>query len=753
MLVARPAMGTTLRIVTYNISGDTTTFDNANGVPPSGPLSTVMQALGAETLAGDAQPIDVLGLEELNNTPSNTEQPIVAALDALYPGANYAYSTQVDQTDSTSSGGGPSGLIYNTKTVQIVSSAALGTVSGSGAARQPLRFELQPVGYGSNADFYMYVDHAKAQAGSTDATRRGIEADEVRTDADSLPANSHIIYTGDWNLAGNTTGGANSGSSEIAYQDLTASAGATLASGATAGSEQANDPIATTFQGNSSATSNVKLYTESATELSIRFDLQLDSPAVVPGNNQPGLQLIPDTYESFGNSYYVGNTLSTTMTLDGEVTDSTNTGPLTDLSNRSAVLTALTQLTDHLPVVADYDIVGINPLPNTWLGGTGNWSTSADWSTSLVPNDPGVSVFIDGGNSIASIVTLNQNATVENLTLDANDTLVINSGETLTISGPASSVLTGTLKNSGTLAVIAGTTQLLANSTASGAFTVSAGATLKINGSLGLTALTSNGATIFAANPSSGILARTFSSIAIGSSGALTVTAATQTSGPMVDPNRTVLATSALAMSPSGTLNLNNNDMIVQNAGTAGLTTIFGQINEGRSGGTWTGAGITSSSAAATPTVTALGVELNNDGNGNTLMNSFDGQTVGNADVLVKYTYAGDANLDGVVNGSDYALIDNGFNADRSYLAQNPGGTSLPETGWRNGDFNYDGVINGDDYILIDNAFNSEGSASFAAAPATPAAQPTEQIAQVPEPSSLAMLIVGSAGLLRRRRR
>jgi hypothetical protein len=309
-------------------------------------------------------------------------------------------------------------------------------------------------------------------------------------------------------------------------------------------------------------------------------------------------------------------------------------------------------------------------------------------------------VSIDNGNPTASVVTLNQNTTVENLTLDANDTLIISSGETLTINGLTGSVLTGILSNSGTLAVTGGTTQLLSNSTASGTFTVSSGATLKINGTLGLTTLTSNGATVFAANSGSGILARSFSSIGIGSSGAVSITAATQTAGPMVNPNRTVLVTPGLAITAGGTLNLNNNDMIVQNVGATGLTTIVSEIKQGRnggSGGAWTGTGITSSSAAATPTTTALAVELNNNGSGNTLVSSFDGQTVGNADVLVKYTYAGDANFDGVVNGSDYALIDNGYNADQSYLAQNPGGTSPPLTGWRNGDFNYDGVINGDD--------------------------------------------------------
>ena len=56
--------------------------------------------------------------------------------------------------------------------------------------------------------------------------------------------------------------------------------------------------------------------------------------------------------------------------------------------------------------------------------------------------------------------------------------------------------------------------------------------------------------------------------------------------------------------------------------------------------------------------------------------------------VLVKHTYAGDANLDGKIDVDDYGRIDLNI----------PLGTS----GWNNGDFNYDGKINVDDYGIID---------------------------------------------------
>ena len=60
------------------------------------------------------------------------------------------------------------------------------------------------------------------------------------------------------------------------------------------------------------------------------------------------------------------------------------------------------------------------------------------------------------------------------------------------------------------------------------------------------------------------------------------------------------------------------------------------------------------------------------------------------------YTWAGDVDLNGVVDAVDYGTIDNWI--------QFPG-----TTGYTNGDLNYDGVIDAVDYGIIDNGIQLQG--------------------------------------------
>jgi hypothetical protein len=70
---------------------------------------------------------------------------------------------------------------------------------------------------------------------------------------------------------------------------------------------------------------------------------------------------------------------------------------------------------------------------DVWVGGAGNWSDPSKWSAGLPTATS--NVFIDNGNAAASAVTVDGGYVCNNLTIDANDTLTITSGNTLTING------------------------------------------------------------------------------------------------------------------------------------------------------------------------------------------------------------------------------------------------------------------------------------------------------------------------------
>jgi autotransporter-associated beta strand protein len=263
-----------------------------------------------------------------------------------------------------------------------------------------------------------------------------------------------------------------------------------------------------------------------------------------------------------------------------------------------------------------------------------------------------------------------------------------------------------------------------------------------INGSTGLTKWGSQKLTLATVNTftgptivNGGILELAVNG-ALPANSTLTIAAGAQV---IADTRTGLLVLSSLNLDPAGKLDLTNNGLVLHGANLATITT---ELTVGSNNLTWNSVvGITSSTAAAdTSHLTALGVIENINAAGTPIYNSsFDGTTDLNlttTDVLVRYTYYGDANLDGHVDGSDYSLIDNG------YLNQ--------LTGWQNGDFNYDGIINGSDYTLIDNVFNNQGAA-LSAGVASLDAIATAQVA-VPEPTLLSVIAAGLIALRRRGR-
>ena len=126
--------------------------------------------------------------------------------------------------------------------------------------------------------------------------------------------------------------------------------------------------------------------------------------------------------------------------------------------------------------------------------------------------------------------------------------------------------------------------------------------------------------------------------------------------------DRSVLVLNSLSEASTSVLDLGSNDLILHNSNTTMANLSLSLLTQAatwgfNAGGThWQGHGIISSSAATDNShLMALGVALNS------ALSTFDSQSVSSTDVLVKYTYYGDMNLDGKVDGSDYSRIDNGF--------------------------------------------------------------------------------------------
>jgi len=310
-----PAVVGQLRVVDYNILN----------LPNTSAMTTVLQEIGNQTVGGLARPIDVLLLQEINNQAGQT-QSVLNILNGLYGANTYARGIQ----DHPQSGGDRQGIIYRVSTVNLLDEDF---VSGTTGPRAPSRYQLS-----ADADptrtFYIYNSHYDA----VDQPDRLSEAEGIRANADALGAGTEILYVGDYNI---------DSSNEGMYTTLLSS-----------GNGQAFDPInrpsgvGTNWSNNASFKD---IHTQ-ATRVAVlpdggasggmddRFDFMLHTQEVGGSgitSNGVGLEYRAGSYRVYGNN--------NTHTFNGDI----NSGS----GFPAGVLDALRLSSDHLPVVADYDIV------------------------------------------------------------------------------------------------------------------------------------------------------------------------------------------------------------------------------------------------------------------------------------------------------------------------------------------------------------------------------------------------------------
>jgi endonuclease/exonuclease/phosphatase family metal-dependent hydrolase len=317
-----------LRVVTYN-----THFDG-----PFPGLGTVLEAIGQTERNGIAKPIDVLLLQEQDG-PFGDTQAIVDILNGIYGAGTYDHGDRI--VGSTTSFDRQT-IIYNTNTIQPLALADEVLVgSTSTQPRQAIRYRLQPVGYNSTAQFYIYNSHYKASDDSASEATRLVEANAIRTNADALPDDSHIIFAGDHNFYRST---------DNAFGRLTS-----------AGDAQAIDPInrVGSWHNNSSFAdvhTQAPCFSGCPTGFTTggvddRFDFQLVTAEFL---DNEGLSYISGSYQAFGNN-------GSLPCCNSNINDPGNTVTFPGVTSftRQQILDALFTASDHLPVVADYQLPAI----------------------------------------------------------------------------------------------------------------------------------------------------------------------------------------------------------------------------------------------------------------------------------------------------------------------------------------------------------------------------------------------------------
>jgi hypothetical protein len=290
-------------------------------------------------------------------------------------------------------------------------------------------------------------------------------------------------------------------------------------------------------------------------------------------------------------------------------------------------------------------------------------------------------------------------------------------------------VASGTLAISGNLSVGSGFNLTQSGGTLTAGSTTNASTFIQTGGSASLGAVTGAGSLVIG-NVSGATVSTTAgglvqNAVTINSTGLLTINGGSANT------------VNSLTITGSGALDLTNHHLFINYSGSADpIATIRSYLVSGYNNGAWNGPGIQSSTAASVAHY-ALGYADGKDGVVNNLPSG---------EIEIAYTLYGDVNLDGNVNGSDFGVLASNF-------GKNVTG------GWEQGDFNYDGKVNATDFGLLASNFGKTASGTAISLPASQwgaldsFATANNLLAEVPEPSSIAILAVGAATLLRRRRR
>lgn len=376
-------------------------------------------------------------------------------------------------------------------------------------------------------------------------------------------------------------------------------------------------------------------------------------------------------------------------------------------SNNAATIGAL-DLNGHTQSIASLQTIntsnGTNaPNPSTILGIV---NTSSDTAATLVITGSATTTYTGGiGTPVAASSNVQTASTLINLTMAPSHT-----GH-LTLTGAA-----GLLDYSGTTKVEGGTLTIAKSyrPASGGALQVSGSGVLELSGS----------------TASDGPVVAKVSSVSVSGTGSVVIAQSDRSGGAVAR----ALVTDSLTVT-GGFLDVKNNDVFVIGGSVSSLTaSVASWWNDGLRNGT--GIGSSLSGLAGENELATLAVAQNVNGSGGTIIPSIGDVTLSTSDVVIKYTYLGDTDLDGQVTSDDLQTLIRGI---RNHL-----------TGWANGDNNYDGVVDGDDLANLLLTLQLQGDPFLTGAGTGGTGS---NGGAVPEPAALGLVLAGVPLVGRRRRK
>jgi len=377
-----------------------------------------------------------------------------------------------------------------------------------------------------------------------------------------------------------------------------------------------------------------------------------------------------------------------------------------------------------------FDNLSITNGGSVWSqNASGDWNNASNWTNAIVPNAPGAVADFFGIITTAQTVYSNTPVTAGTVSFNNSNAYVIAGAGSLTLQASTGSAQISVLKGSHTI-------QLPVTFASNTTLSVAPGSTLNLTNAVTVdasAAITQTGGG--AVNYSNVVTLLSGASLAFGGTTTANTLDVANTAVASVGGTGSVLTLNNLGITPGGTLNIGSNELLVKyGSGADPISSISALLKSGFNNGAWTGTGITSSTAQTTSGSYGLGyADAADPGNP-------AGLAAGTIEVV--YTLLGDANLDGSVNGVDFAIMAANFNkADQ-----------VGHSGWAEGDFNYDGSVNGADFAPLAANFNKGTSLPGDAAALDSFAAANGLLADVPEPSCGALTALAAVGILRRRR-